>query len=68
VIHNYERDSIPDFEEYQDCFLIKELKSRGYDVFAEVCPLAEKIYHLRRCGHDYQRELDKLLDAMVGRY
>jgi hypothetical protein len=64
--HRYERCSSSELEEYQDEYLIHELRTRGYQVVS--VKLGEQIYFLRRCNEDYQRELDRLLDEMIGRY
>jgi hypothetical protein len=67
--HRYDRRSSPELEEYQVESLIQELDVRGYRVVsAGLFGLVEQIYMLRRCNQDYQRELEKLLEEMIGRY
>ena len=58
--------SLDDFDT-QD--LIEELEQRGSGVMigSGQETLLEKIYLLRRVGQDYQRELDELIYAGLGR-
>ena len=61
----------PEFEGYQNYFLIEEMQARGFTVTTkeeDVKPLIEKIYFLRRNNQDYQKELDSLIAISIGRY
>ena len=52
--------------------LVEELHSRGFydEEVSETCiegSLIDKIFHLRRQGKDYEKELDLYLYQMTGR-
>lgn len=58
-----------DLDQFDTDDLVKELERRGNagsvsDISLE---LITKIYHRRRLGQDYQRELDSLIDRTIGR-
>lgn len=62
-----------DLAEIYDEDLIDELERRNLEVpggFSEpeaTKDLIIKIWHLRRCGRDYQTELDALIYASIGK-
>jgi len=58
-----------DLDQFNTDDLVKELERRGNagvvsDISTE---WITKIYHRRRLGQDYQRELDSLIDVTIGR-
>lgn len=71
TVRVYDRAVVTEFSDHSEEQLLHEMKSRGYTVFSKednIRCLIEKIYLLRRCGEDYQKELDQLIDSMIGRY
>jgi hypothetical protein len=58
-----------DLDDFDDDDLIEEVERRRLEVFAtdDAKELVEKIYHHRRQGRDYERELDQLLYAVTGK-
>ena len=58
-----------DLSDFDTDDLVEELESRGSGIIIGTGheTLLEKIYLLRRVGRDYQRELDELIYAGLGR-
>ena len=59
-----------ELDDFDDEDLIDELqrRGRGFEVDAKTpTELVDRIHQLRRNGHDYQRELDELIYATIGR-
>ena len=60
-----------DLNEVDDDELIDELKSRNYKVVeesdSESIEALEKIYHLRRQGKSYEKELDAYICDTLGK-
>lgn len=59
-----------ELDDFDDDDLIEELqkRGRGFEVRSETpTELITKIYELRRLGSNYQRELDDLIYATIGR-
>jgi len=66
----YDRFKNSELEEYQSEFLISELETRGFLVTEKndlLYALINKIYQQRRCNDDYQKELDMLIELLIGR-
>jgi hypothetical protein len=58
-----------DMDDFNDEELIEELERRGKYTpsMGNTDELIDKIYHLRRQGKPYERELDEYLYQMTGR-
>lgn len=61
-----------DLADFSDDDLLDEIERRGLDlelIHGEQAggALVTAIYHKRRLGQDYQRELDDLIYAVIGR-
>ena len=58
-----------DLSDFNTEDLIEELESRGGDwpEHGDTSDLIQTIHQLRRTGQDYQRELDDLIWAMIGK-
>lgn len=68
VPRDYDREESTDLAGYTTKELTRELNSRGFAVCEDLEPLIERIYFLRRCNADYQKELDRLIETAIGRY
>ena len=59
-----------DLNDVDDDELIEEVESRGYKVHEDELDLnqaLEKIYHLRRQGKPYEKELDEYICSTLGK-
>jgi hypothetical protein len=62
-----------DLDEFDDDELMDEMERRGLDLNSryisgdEMRELITRVWHLRRTGQDYQRELDQLIWYGVGK-
>lgn len=58
-----------DLVDVDDDELIDELESRGYEVneVTNTNELLNKIYHLRRQGKPYEKELDEYISHTLGK-
>jgi len=57
-----------DLSDFDTDDLIEELESRGeYTTMGDSDELIDKIFHLRRQGRDFEKELDQLLYNKTGR-
>lgn len=57
-----------DLSDFDTDDLIEELESRGeYTTMGDSGELIDKIFHLRRQGRDFEKELDQLLYNKTGR-
>jgi hypothetical protein len=62
-----------ELEDFSDDELIEELERRGLDYNTqgvdgdEMRLVLEQIWQKRRCGQDYQKELDRLIWGVLGK-
>jgi hypothetical protein len=57
-----------DLADFETDDLLDELDSRGHMVASDVNEILEAIYHKRRMGrNDYEKELDELIYASLGK-
>jgi hypothetical protein len=58
-----------DVSDFTDAELMEELSNRGLisSTHDQSSELIDKIFHLRRQGKDYEKELDQYLYQMTGR-
>jgi hypothetical protein len=59
-----------DLDSFDDDDLIEEVERRNLGVNTDMYgrELVERIYQLRRNGHDYQVELDQLIYNVTGKF
>ena len=58
-----------DLEDFDDIDLLDEVERRGLELehYGDARELLTQIWQLRRQGRDYQRELDNLIYAGIGK-
>ena len=65
-----------DMYEFSDDDLVEELENRGYQIVktkadiglgVELHRAVEQLYHKKRMGQDYERELSEIIDLTIDR-